>query len=182
MVAAATVNGIDTGALKEACTKIQNKPELGKSRFRVHNKWKSGGNNNGTVQGYYAVGQEHQHASSMQFTADEPPELLGTDTGANPVEHLLSALSSCMTTIIAYLAATRGYKIESMESDFEGELDVRGFLGLSKDVPMGYQKIKATFKIKTDAPEKELAEMYHYSPVYSMVSAAVPIEVKIIKI
>lgn len=179
---ALTVNGIDTGALEKTCTMIKNKPELGKSRFRVTNKWKSGGKNNSAVQGYYAAGEEHQHASSLQFSADEPPELLGTDTAANPVEHLLTALSSCMTSAIAYLAAAKGYKIESMESHFEGELDVRGFLGLSNEVPIGYQKIMATFKIKSDAPVKELEEMYHFSPVYSMVSAAVPIEVKISKI
>lgn len=179
---ATAVNGIDTGALKETCTMIKNQPELGKARFRITNRWKSGGNNNSSVQGYYAAGQEHQHASTIQFTADEPPELLGTDTAANPVEHLLSALSSCMTSTIAYHAAAHGYKIESMESNFEGELDVRGFLALSNDVPKGYQNIKATFKIKTDAPEEELAEMYHYSPVYSMLSASVPIEVKISKI
>ncbi|MCE5319127.1 MAG: OsmC family protein [Parachlamydia sp.] len=182
MVATKTINGIDTGAFEETCTMIKSKSEMGKARFRVNNKWNSGGNNNSAVQGYYAAGQELKHASSLHYTADEPPLLLGTDKGANPVEYLLTALSSCMTSAMVYHAAARGYKIESMDSHFEGELDMRGFLGLSKDVPMGYQKIVAEFKVKSDAPEKELVDMYHYSPVYSMVSPAVPIEVKITKI
>ena len=135
-----------------------------------------------TIQGYYTAGKEHQHAKPFRLDADEPPLLVGGDKGANPVEYLLAALSSCMTNSIIYHAATRGITIESLESEFTGDLDLQGFLDLSKDVPKGFQNIEVTFKVKTDATENEIAKLYHFSPVYSMLSRAVPIHVKVEKI
>ena len=179
---ASKVNGLDVEALQETCNLLKDKPELGKSQFRVSNQWKSGGHNQISIRGFYAAGEEQSHQRALNFDADEPPAFLGTDQGANPVEYLLTALSSCMTSSIIYHAAARGYQIDSLESDFEGDLDVRGFLSVAPDVPKGYQKIRATFRIKTDASEEEIAELYHFSPVYSMVSPTVPIEVNIVKV
>ncbi|GAB4192336.1 MAG: OsmC family protein [Simkaniaceae bacterium] len=176
------VNGVDIQALKDTCALLRQNPEMGQSKFRITNHWKDGGNNQAAVKEFYAAGEEQNHGTSFSFEADEPPVLLGGDQGASPVEYLLAALSSCMTTSIVYHAATRGYRIESLESEFEGDLDLRGFLQVSEDVPKGYQKIRATFKVKTDATEEEIAELYQFSPVYSMVSKSVPIEVKIVKI
>ncbi len=175
------VNGLDVAALKATCDLLEKEPEMGKSQFRISNQWKSGGNNRINVQGFYVAGKEQSHKSSLSYEADEPPALLGTDNGANPVEYLLAALSSCMTSSIVYHAAARGCHIESLESDFEGDLDLRGFLAVSTDVSKGYQKIRATFRVKTDASEDEIAQFYHYSPVYSMISPTVSIEVKIVK-
>jgi uncharacterized OsmC-like protein len=154
---------------------------MGQSYFRVSNHWEEGGLNHVNIKGFYAAGKEQQHLSSLKFDADEPVALLGKDGGANPVEYLLTALSSCMTTSIVYHAAANGYEIEALDSEFEGDLDLRGFLSVSKDVPIGFKKIRALFKLKTDAPEEKIAAFYKFSPVYSMVSAAVPIEVQILK-
>jgi len=51
---------------------------------------------------------------------DEHEVLLGNDTGANPVEHLLHALASCVTTSMVYHAAARGIAIDQVESLLEG--------------------------------------------------------------
>lgn len=176
-----SINGVDVAALKETCGLLERQPDMGKSHFRVSNRWESGGYNHVKVKGFYAAGEEQEHKEPLKFDADEPVPLLGQDKGANPVEYLLTALSSCMTTAIVYHASAKGYKIESLESDFEGDLDLRGFLSIAKDVPKGYQAIRVTFRVKTDAPKGEIAEFYKFSPVYAMVSAAVPIEVKIEK-
>ena len=82
---------------------------------------------------------------------------------------------------IAALHETYEALIESLESDFKGNLDLRGFLDLGKNVEKGYQKIEATFRVKTDASNEEISALYQFSPVYSMVSKSVPIEVKIVK-
>ena len=87
-----------------------------------------------------------------------------------------------MTTSIVYHASADGYSIDSLESDFEGDLDLRGFLSISDDIPKGYQVIRVTFRIKTDASVEEIAKYYTFSPVYSMISKAVPIEVNIKKV
>lgn len=176
------VNGIDTKKLNETCGLIEKNPSLAKSQFRAHNTWIKGGNNKVGVKSYYVAGEEQETRSKpFEFEADEPPALLGEDRGANPVEYLLVALSSCMTSSIAFHAAANGIEIRSMESHFEGDLDLRGFLGLSEDVPKGYQKIRVKFVVDTDAPVEEIAKFYHFSPVYSIVSKSVPVEVEVVK-
>jgi uncharacterized OsmC-like protein len=54
----------------------------------------------------------------------------GEDQAPNPVEHLLNALAGCLTTAMVAHAAVRGIHIEELESEIEGDLDLRGYLGL----------------------------------------------------
>lgn len=77
------------------------------------------------------------HAQTFTMDADEPAILAGADKGANPVEHLLHALASCLTTSMVAHAAVRGIRIEALESRLEGDIDLRGFPGLAEYVPKG---------------------------------------------
>lgn len=69
--------------------------------------------------------------------------LLNKDAGANPAEYVLHTLAARLTTTMVYHAAARGIEIEAVDSEFEGDLDLRGFLGISKDVRRGYHNIRA---------------------------------------
>ena len=60
----------------------------------------------------------------------------------NPVEYLLVALSGCITTSLVAHAAAKKISLRSVESRFEGDIDLQGFLGISQDVPVGYQEIR----------------------------------------
>lgn len=183
MAAAGVMNGVSTDELSKTVDTIRQAPELGQCRFRAHNEWIDGGNNHVKVKDFYAAGQEvTSRPKPFEFDADEPPLLLGQDRGANPVEYLLSALSSCMTTSMVYHAAANGIRIEELQSDFEGDLDLQGFLGLGENVRPGYQEIRATFRVKSDAPVETLESFTKFSPVYDVVSKSVPVRVKIEKI
>lgn len=171
------INGIDTIALKKTVNDIQNNPSLAQCEFRVTNRWLTADENESETLDFYAAGEEQKHKNNFHFFASEPLLLEGHDTGANPVEHLLSSLSGCMTTTIAYYAALNGYKIFEMSSDYEGELDLQGLLDLDPNVRPGYKKIRVHFKIKTKTPAEELEKYYHFSPVYDVVSRSVPVEV-----
>jgi uncharacterized OsmC-like protein len=113
--------------------------------------------------------------------ADEPLVLLGTDVAANPVEHLLHALASCLTTSMVYHAAAKGIQIDEVESSLEGDLDLRGFLELDKDTRQGYQGVRVSFKIKADVPDEQLQELVQlgtgHSPVFDSLTNGVPISV-----
>jgi uncharacterized OsmC-like protein len=174
-------NGIDVEELRKTVQVIEANPSAAKSCFRVTNRWLDGGHNQAKVGSYYVAGFDRDHDRPIRIDADEPRELLGHDEGANPVEYLLAALSSCMTTTIIYHAAAKGIEIESLRSEFSGDLDLRGFLNLSESVPKGYQQIEATFKVKMEGDLEEISDLYCFSPVYSMVSATVPIEVKFVR-
>lgn len=176
-------NGIDMDVLHKTVSAIKDDPTLGRSKFRIRNKWIKGGHNRTTVGDFFAAGKENSHKESFLLDADEPELLAGEDLGANPVEHLLNALAGCLTSSMVYHAALRGIEIEELESSLEGDLDLRGFMDLSKDVRKGYENIRVTFKVKTDAENLEkLRELTEFSPVFDVVRHGTPVDVRIERI
>jgi uncharacterized OsmC-like protein len=109
----------------------------------------------------------------------EPPVLLGQDRGANPVEHLLNALIGCLTTTLVYHAAARGIDIRSVESELEGDLDLRGFLGISNEVRKGYSEVRVRMRVKSNASPATLRELAQFSPVFDVVSRALPVQLTV---
>ncbi len=162
------VNGIGMDVLQGTVSAIREEPELGKCRFRVSNKWLSGNHNCSTITDFYGAKQENSHKQPFEVHADEPPILAGDDLGPNPVEHLLNALASCLTTALVAHAAVRGIHIEELESEIEGDIDINGYLGLSKNVPREYTDIRVKMKVKTDVDNMErLKRLAEFSPVYN---------------
>ena len=65
-------------------------------------------------------------------------------------------------------AAVRGIQIEELESELEGDIDLRGFLGLDPGVPKGYTDVRVKFKVKTDPQNLQvLKTLAGFSPVYN---------------
>lgn len=175
------INGVDVNRLGETVNAIQQNPSLATSQFRATNRWINGGHNRSTIQSFYSAGQEDTtRTKPFVLDADEPPVLLGQDQGANPVEYVLHALAACLTTGLVYHAAARGIRIESVESTLEGDLDLRGFLGLSDQVRRGYKEIRVHFSIKSDAPAEQLKELTKFSPVHDIISNPVPVAISIV--
>lgn len=174
------VNGINLNVLKETVSAIQADPDLGKCHFRASNKWIDANHNCTTITDFYGAKRESAHKQQFELHADEPPLLAGNDDGANPVEHLLHALASCVTTSMVAHAAVKGIHIEELESKLEGDIDLRGFLGLDAKVPKGYTNIRVTFKVKTDGDNlqklKKLAEM---SPVYNTLIHGTAVDIQV---
>jgi len=178
---AKTVNGVAVDDLFKTIDVIKANPAIAKFKFRVHNQWLDAGQNCSTADTFYGAGGEQSRPKPFVLEADEPPVLLGKDSGANPVEHLLHALASCLTTSMVYHAAARGVHIEEVESSLEGNLDLHGFLGLDKNVRNGYQGIRVKFKIKADVPDEQLQELSQlgpgHSPVFDSLTNGVPVSV-----
>lgn len=173
-------NGVDVTALFETLDAIRNDAGLAEFRFRADNKWIDGGHNRSEIQGFFGCHAEDEtRAKPFVMDADEPPVLLGRDAGANPVEYLLHSLASCMTTSMVYHAASRGIEIEMLESKLEGDIDLRGFLGLSNEVRKGYRAIRVSFRVKSKAAVSTLKELAKFSPVYDVVSNSLPVEVRV---
>jgi uncharacterized OsmC-like protein len=176
------VNGVNTDQLTETIRAIKHTPSLAKFKFRARNEWLDGGHNQSTIKDFYGAGREDtSRKEPFVFDADEPAVLLGEDRGANPVEFVLHALAACLTTSLVYHAAARGIKVDEVESELEGDLDLQGFLGLSDKVRKGYQNIRVNFKIKSDAPAETLQELCKFSPVYDIVSNPVPVSLRLEK-
>jgi len=179
------VNGVDVDKLFETINAVKDAPVIAKFKFRANNKWIKGGHNRTTIKNFYGIQKDHIHEKPFELDADEPPLLLGEDNGPNPVEYVLTALAACVTTSIVYHAAAKGIKLNSVESRLEGDIDLRGFLGLSEDVPRGYKEIRMYFKIDADVPDEKLQELVQlgptYSPVFDTITRAVPVSVQLEK-
>lgn len=176
------VNGVNVEAVEGLVNAIEENPGLAKCKFRLRNKWVNCGHNHSIVGDFYAANQENSHLKTHEMDADEPPMLAGEDKGANPVEHLLNALAACLTTTLVYHAAIRGIKIDELESELEGDIDIRGFLGLAKksEVRRGYEEIRVKFKVKTDAENLErLKALSKLSPVFDVTSNGTKVDVQI---
>ena len=172
------VNGVNVTTVENAVKAIEEKPDLAKFKFRLHNKWISGGHNHSSISNFYGTNQEISHLKTFELDCDEPPVLAGEDLGANPVEHLLNALAGCLTSTLIYHAAIRGIQIHELESELEGDLDLRGFLGLSNDVRKGYQNIRVKFKVRTDAENlNRLKALSKLSPVFDVTSHGTNVDV-----
>ncbi len=175
-----TVNGIHMETLQGTVNAIAQDPELGACKFRARNMWMGGNHNCTTVTGFYGAKQEIAHKQKFVLHADEPAILAGNDEGANPVEHLLNALASCVTTSMVAHAAVRGIKIEELESELEGDIDLRGFLGLADDVPKGFTNIRVNFKVKADVDNMErLKQLTTFSPVLNTLTNGVKVDVQV---
>jgi uncharacterized OsmC-like protein len=175
------INGVDTTRLQKTVSAVKASPELGRFKFQIKNRWIDAGENRSEVKSFYGQGQALSHKTGFSLAADEPDILLGRDSGANPVEHLLHALASCVTTSMVYHAAARGISIEQVESSIEGDLDLQGFLGLDPTVRNGYQQIRLKLRIKANVTDEHLRELGDlgptFSPVYDSLLKGVPISV-----
>ena len=174
------MNGIEMDTLMATVSAIRDEPGLGACRFRATNLWMGGNHNRSTVTGFYGARQEIAHKQTFMMDADEPAILAGNDEGANPVEHLLHALASCLTTSMVAHAAVRGIAIEELESEIEGDIDLRGFLGLSAEVPKGYTAIRVTFRVKADPADMEtLRKLTAFSPVFNTLTNGTDVDVMV---
>ena len=126
-------------------------------------------------------GENISHPKPFVLEADEPPLLGGNGSAANPVEYLLHALTSCLTTSLVAHAAVRGITVEDINTSTEGDIDVRGFLGISEDVRKGYQAIRINMKVKSEASAEQLKKLAMFSPVYDTVSNSLPVDLVIEK-
>jgi len=179
------VNGLEVAQLFETISAIKQAPNLAAFKFRLANKWLDGAHNRSRITNFYGVGQENKHHTEFVLDTDEPPLLLGSGQSPNPVEYLLHALTACVTSAIVYHAAAKGIQINEIESRTEGDVDLRGFLGLDKNVRPGFQNIRIKFKIKADVPNEQLNELCQlgpmYSPVFDTITRSAPVEVSLDK-
>ena len=173
------VNGVAVNDLFNTIDAVKATPSIAKFKFRIQNQWETGSRNRSTVATFSGANQEFSHSKPFKLEADEPGILLGKDLAANPVEYLLHALASCLTTSMVYHASARGIRIDEVESSFEGDIDLHGFLDLDKNIRKGYQGIRAHFKIKANVPDEQLQEIVQlgtgYSPVFDSLTKGVPV-------
>lgn len=177
------MNGLPLQGIVDTVAAIKANGSLARFQFRARNRWIDGGANRSTIRDFYGAGREDDSRSvPFEFTNGEPPVLLGNNEGANPVEFLLHALAGCVTTTFVLHATARGITITELSSELEGDLDLRGLLGLDESVSPGYERIRIRMNVKADCSDEELDDLLAYtqkhSPVCNTVCRPVPVIVE----
>jgi uncharacterized OsmC-like protein len=153
-----TVNGIPVDAVRGLIDAVAAQPAAGATRWRVTNHWCGRMRSRATVEGFRIGGQRVSRA--FQMYADEPLELGGTNMDANPQEYLLAGLNACMIVGFTALCALEGYEIEHLEIATEGDIDLRGFLGLDAAVSPGYDRLTTTLWVKGAASPEQFQQIF----------------------
>ena len=147
------INGVSCSTLKELIRAVADDAARGKSRFRVITDWKGGVRSDSRVDSLELGGEKLSRNFAVRI--DEPPEFLGTNTGPNPQEMLMAAFNACLLAGYVTGCAIQGIVLESLSIETEGELDLRGFLGLDVSVRPGYEQISYTVRIRgSGTPEQ----------------------------
>lgn len=97
------------------------------------------------------------------------PATGGTGMLACSGDMLLEALAACAGVTLSAVAAAIGVEIKSGIVKAEGDIDFRGTLGVSKEVPVGFKTIRVKFFLDTDASEEQLATLMKLTERYCVV-------------
>jgi hypothetical protein len=124
-----TVNGLDVDALHGVIDEVKEDPSKGIVEFKVKTGWKGQTRSETAVESYNLAGKEIKRRFTIN--ADEPLELLGENTSANPQELLMAALNACITVGYVAGAAVNGITLSRLESK---PLAVWIFVGFSGSI------------------------------------------------
>src|SRR5256714_14383595 len=142
------VNGINVDALTALLARVTQDASQGQTTWRVTTTWQGQTRSRADVSGFAIGGEEVPRR--FAFDIDEPYELGGSNAFANPQEYLIAALNACMTVGYVAQCAVRGITLQSLTIETEGEIDLRGFLGIEPSVANGYESLRYTGRIKGD--------------------------------
>jgi uncharacterized OsmC-like protein len=176
------VNGINIDALRGAIEAITQDPAKGQTHWEVTSHWRGGTRSDAQVSSYSIGGQRVE--KDFTIKADEPLELCGKNEFANPQEILLAALNACMIVGYTALCALEGIELEELRIETEGDIDLRGFLGIAPEVVPGYEQLRYTVHIKGDATPEQFDKIHRTvmatSPNYFNVRNPIPLKSRLV--
>jgi uncharacterized OsmC-like protein len=97
------------------------------------------------------------------------PSAGGDGTLATAEEMLLETLVACSGVTLQAVATAFGIVLREARIVAEGDIDVRGTLAISKDVPVGFREIRLRFELDADAPEEKLDKLVEVTERYCVV-------------
>jgi uncharacterized OsmC-like protein len=108
-------------------------------------------------------------SGKARVTAGLHPATGGDGSSACSADMLLEALVGCAGVTLGAIATALGIPLRDATIRAEGDLDFRGTLGVSKDVPVGFRQIRLNFDLDTDASEEQIATLIRLTERYCVV-------------
>jgi uncharacterized OsmC-like protein len=172
------VNGINVDDVKALIEAVKQDPRTGLTQWKVTSAWQGRTHIRAQIGPFHIGGKTVKRPFTIDI--DEPMELGGSNAYPNPQEHLIAALNACMMIGYVALCTLQGIALEKLEIQTEGDIDLRGFLGLDETIPAGYKSLNYTVRIKGDASEEQFTKIHEIvmatSPNYYNITRSVALK------
>lgn len=152
------MNGVPIDDVRDLIAAVTRRASARRARWRVASAWRGRLRSTGRGDGFEIGGQPG--CRPFVIEADAAHELGGTDNYASPQEYMLAALNACMTARFTALCALEGLEIYRLEITSEGDLDLRGSLGVDPAVAPGFGGLRTTVTVKGPAPAEDYRRIF----------------------
>ncbi|PMO40193.1 osmotically inducible protein OsmC [Vibrio sp. 10N.222.52.B12] len=147
------------------------------SEYGIVAEWKGGVHSEIRTLNQKVGGKEI--VKDFSFEVGEPEELLGNNAYPTPQDYLLGGMAGCMMVGFVAGASARGIKLDAVKLTIKGALDLRGFLNVSEEAPVGFDEIQFQFEVKGEGTQADydevIASVQQFSPNYRTISDAVKV-------
>jgi len=173
----APLNGIKLDDLAAYTQVITDNPAEAISEYGIVAEWKGGVHSEIRTLNQKVGNKEI--VKDFTFHVGEPEELLGNNAYPTPQDYLLGGMAGCMMVGFVAGASGRGIKLDAVTLTIKGALNLRGFLNVDANAPVGFEEIKFQFEVKGDASQADydevIASVQQFSPNYRTISDAVKV-------
>lgn len=179
----AFINGIDTESLGAVCEQISADRALGHVHFATNTAW-AGGTRTETAIEHLEINGEAVPRGHHSLATDEPTQLLGGDTAANPQELLLAGLAGCMMVGFVAGCSVHGIELSAVNIKTKTSLDLRGFLALDSEVIPGLAGISYEIQVEGKGTEEQYEAIHQHvlatSPNFFNLSQPIAVTGKVV--
>ena len=162
-------NGVNTEALIGARGAFAEMPQAAAFTFRSACDWIEGSASKNTINGHFGLGDEQTRTQTFTIKSDHPKVFVANDSAPTPPEIVLSALASCLPGGVAAVAQHRGIQLHKVQAIVEGDMDMRGILGMDPDIRNGFTAARVRFDIDADASKDDIRALVAQSQKRSTV-------------
>jgi uncharacterized OsmC-like protein len=163
-------SGVNAQVLGTVIESIKNQPEMAKVTFEVQTQWQNGDGFKITSTGknFQIGGQTVERRQAFTLVSDYPDEMGGMSKGPTVCEMCMASIASCISqTIVAY-ATMMGVQLYSIRIETEGDVDIRGFTGVSEKIRPGAQEFRMNIHLESHTASKEqLEKLYELGKKFS---------------
>ena len=130
-------------------------PAAAALELRSSSAWEGRRRVRSAVSSFAAGGVEQRRGGRHEVVTDLPLDLRGSGSGPSPLELSLMALTSCVATSIALHADLRGVELDDVRVHASGDIDLRGFLGVAREVRPGFHDVEVRVSVRSALSEAE---------------------------
>ena len=165
------LNNINIAGLSEYANEVKERSIESRATYGVTLNWESGTKT--SVKTKNMIFGNHKIVRDFEFTIDEPTQFLGVNSAPNPAEYMLGGLAGCMAVTFMTGATAMNIQVDKLQLEIDGELDLKGFLGLDPESNTGFPEIKFIFHVEGNGTQEQydklLQRVTKHSPNFNTI-------------